>query len=1185
MRIPLATTIESRDGTLTRDAKVKNGIVETRGEDVPPIVRKRPGLTDLGLVRAGAAQLLYYWFGKVRAVIGDYINAISGATAQSLGDWSSVSLPSFDNWALVAHDGTAFAAAVINNSIGSLKAAHSTDGSNWTAAATSEQLIARALIGAPGIFVLAGQNSSGGGTATASVSTDHGATWADATLPATKLWNCGCYNSTGQKFLLIDNAAYTATSSDGATWSAGGSMPASRDWKGVCWAPELSMYVAVAATGAVTTNIAYSTDGGATWNSVSHTNGVTFYSVAWNGSIFCAFNATSTYYTSTDGINWAARTSPQSSLSVVAASNGKFVAVSTNGATSNAYWSSDGITWTAKALSVAAQASVHACVAGDGAGMWIVAPFVSSSSANRASFGTNITASGTALSPTSAGEQFSAQDNGANSPESLLMIKNSTQAWVVDTSDVVTQITDVDYPGKYTVTLTSLTRSSTTATATTAADTNFRAGDSVVIAGVNEAGWNGTYTILSTTRSGQTVPAPDPVAITITRSGTTATATSTAVPHGYTNGQSVTIAGAEQTQYNGTKTITWISATQFSFTVTVTSAVTAAPTSPATGTPVITPKTYPGLALHTIGVGVVDIQPQGTDQATISFFAGLTAGVQVTIASCAADAGFVGTHTIASTGTGYSRIAYSGPWQGFTTITVRGPAPTISSITTDGAGVATVTTSAAHGFTTGQRVTITGASPWQYNVTDATVTVTGTTTFTYRHPYTSAADASPATPATGTITAQGPASVSGASFTFAVDGTETTPATGTITANSGRTTVPGIAYLNGYFVVMDEQGVLYNSALDDPENWNALEYTSALNEPGSGKAIAKSGNYIAAFKEWSTEFFYDAKNPVGSPLSPVENGFTLVGCASGESVANVDGALMWVAQSKKHKGRSVYAMRGIEQAKVSTPAVERILNADSLATVRAWGARIDGHPCYILTLVGSGVTLVLDASTGIWHEWSTLTIGSSVSVSSITRDGTTATVTCATAHGISDGDPVTIAGAAQTDYNGTFQAAYVSATAFAIEVENSPTTPATGTILAYPYSSSYFKLTHYASANGVDVTLHATDGHLYEIDPDKYQDDGVPVDFFVRTSRLDGGSIRRKKIARISVVGESADDSAMLRFSDDDSATFVSYRRVTLSDAEPNIRRCGAFERRSLEFRHVGNTAPRPEALELLIGE
>ena len=89
MRIPLATTIESRDGTLTRDAKVKNGIVETRGEDVPPIVRKRPGLTDLGLVRAGAAQLLYYWFGKVRTVIGDYLDGATGVGQLVVTAWNS----------------------------------------------------------------------------------------------------------------------------------------------------------------------------------------------------------------------------------------------------------------------------------------------------------------------------------------------------------------------------------------------------------------------------------------------------------------------------------------------------------------------------------------------------------------------------------------------------------------------------------------------------------------------------------------------------------------------------------------------------------------------------------------------------------------------------------------------------------------------------------------------------------------------------------------------------------------------------------------------------------------------------------------------------------------------------------------------------------------------------------------
>jgi hypothetical protein len=380
---------------------------------------------------------------------------------------------------------------------------------------------------------------------------------------------------------------------------------------------------------------------------------------------------------------------------------------------------------------------------------------------------------------------------------------------------------------------------------------------------------------------------------------------------------------------------------------------------------------------------------------------------------------------------------------------------------------------------------------------------------------------------------------------------------------------------------MDEQGVIYNSAQDDPSNWNALEYTSALNEPGAGVAIAKTGTYIAAFKEWSTEFFYDAQNPTESPLSPVDNGFTLIGCAQGWSVANVDGSTMWIAQSKKHKGRQVYRMIGTEQAKVSTPDVERVLNADTLATVYAWGARIDGHPCYVLSLVASDLTLVYDTVSQAWYQWTSLTLGSSKSISSITRSGATATVTFAAAHGLSDGDPLTISGATQTDYNGIFQVKYVSTTAVTIEVDNSPATPATGTILGYPYTESYLKWSHYTAADGVDVILHVSDGHLYEIDPDLAQDDGVPVNYFIRTARLDGGSSSLKKVGPLRVMGEKVSDTAMLRWSDDDSGSFVKYRDVDLSAKQPELRRCGSFRRRSFELRHIGATMPRVSEIEL----
>lgn len=71
-------------------------------------------------------------------------------------------------------------------------------------------------------------------------------------------------------------------------------------------------------------------------------------------------------------------------------------------------------------------------------------------------------------------------------------------------------------------------------------------------------------------------PLPADESVTITRSSTTATVSHTA--HGLTNGASVIIRGALQEEYNGVKTITYIDANSYSYTVSGT------PATPATGT-------------------------------------------------------------------------------------------------------------------------------------------------------------------------------------------------------------------------------------------------------------------------------------------------------------------------------------------------------------------------------------------------------------------------------------------------------------------------------------------------------------------------------------------------------------------------------------------------------------------------
>src|SRR5208282_5338117 len=70
-------------------------------------------------------------------------------------------------------------------------------------------------------------------------------------------------------------------------------------------------------------------------------------------------------------------------------------------------------------------------------------------------------------------------------------------------------------------------------------------------------------------------------------------------------------------------------------------------------------------------------------------------------------------------------------------------------------------------------------------------------------------------------------------------------------------------------------------------------------------------------------------------------------------------------------------------------------------------------------------------------------------VSSIVSSGTTATVTLPD-NGYFNGETITIAGASQSQYNGNFVIANVTANTFTYTISGSPVTPATGTITARP---------------------------------------------------------------------------------------------------------------------------------------
>lgn len=77
-------------------------------------------------------------------------------------------------------------------------------------------------------------------------------------------------------------------------------------------------------------------------------------------------------------------------------------------------------------------------------------------------------------------------------------------------------------------------------------------------------------------------------------------------------------------------------------------------------------------------------------------------------------------------------------------------------------------------------------------------------------------------------------------------------------------------------------------------------------------------------------------------------------------------------------------------------------------------------------------------------------VGTAVTLTSLTQSAGTATATVSGGHGLTHLQQVTIAGANQSGYNGTFAATVVSSTVFTFAVDSGTVSPATGTVTATP---------------------------------------------------------------------------------------------------------------------------------------
>jgi len=258
-----------------------------------------------------------------------------------------------------------------------------------------------------------------------------------------------------------------------------------------------------------------------------------------------------------------------------------------------------------------------------------------------------------------------------------------------------------------------------------------------------------------TTTASATISTISANVATAARSSATVTITTTG-SHNFATGQTVTIAGANESGYNGDQEITVISDTVFTYTITTT------PTTPATGT-ITASASMASVTIESDEIGVDNNLISGTqlsygspvsgiDGTAIVQFSEVSGGTNEETDSALREriidvyqnpiSQFNKSQIIstAKSVAGVTRVFV------FESEDLYGDAISVSSITRSGS-IVTVTTATAHGLENCMDVFISGADQTDYNIR-ARVLVISSTVFCY------IVDATPTTPATGTITMQ-----------------------------------------------------------------------------------------------------------------------------------------------------------------------------------------------------------------------------------------------------------------------------------------------------------------------------------------------------------------------------------------------------------------------------------------------
>ena len=179
--------------------------------------------------------------------------------------------------------------------------------------------------------------------------------------------------------------------------------------------------------------------------------------------------------------------------------------------------------------------------------------------------------------------------------------------------------------------------------------------------------------------------------------------------------------------------------------------------------------------------------------------------------------------------------------------------------------------------------------------------------------------------------------------------------------------LPYLVFIDGYILLVKiNTADIYNSDLNNPLSWTSGNFISAEMSPDLLKRLCKVNNYVVALGTESAEYFYDAGNATGSPLSRNDSPVKINTYLGGLSQFGND--VFYIGKNLGGQP-SVFQLKDFKIEELATPSIIRylaLLTEDS-STWRTSVITMQGHA--LLLVAAGSKSYVYDLEEKLWGRF------------------------------------------------------------------------------------------------------------------------------------------------------------------------------------------------------------------------